>query len=190
MVSTSHTLLQRVRQRDDHAAWARFVELYTPWLLRWSLWAGLPRQDAMDLVQEVFATLLVEMPRFEYDATRGPFRAWLKTVTVNQCRARQRKRLLAEGRGGDDDPLAALPGGDAWEAYWDAEYHAHLTRRALEVMKAQFEPRLWQCCWDLTVNGLTAAEIGAKLSMSESAVYVAKFRVIRHLRQELGDLLD
>jgi len=190
MASTSLSLLQRVRRSDDHAAWERFVVLYTPMLLRWSRSAGLNEQDAVDLVQDVFSILLVELPRFEYDPTRGSFRAWLKTVTVNQCRKQQRKRQIAEGRGGDDDLLPTLPGGDAWEAYWDAEYQTHLIRRALEVMKAQFEPRLWQCCWELTVNGLSAAEIGRKLGMSESAVYVAKFRVIRHLRQELADLLD
>lgn len=190
MSTTSLSLLQRVRRREDHVAWERFVVLYTPLLLRWSRRAGLTEQDAVDLVQEVFSILLVELPRFEYEAARGSFRGWLKTVTVNQCRKHHRKRQLAEGRGGDDDVLPSLPGGDAWEAFWDAEYQTYLIRRALDVMKAQFEPRLWQCCWDLMVNEMTAAEIGQKLSMTESAVYVAKFRVIRRLRQELDGLLD
>ncbi len=190
MPLTSLSLLQRVRQREDHAAWERFVVLYTPMLLRWSQRAGLSEQDAVDLVQDVFARLLVEMPRFEYDATRGSFRAWLKTVVTHLCRDRQRKQLLAQGCGGEDNPLAAIPGRDDWEAFWNAEYQDHLIRRALEVMQAQFEPRLWQCCWDLTVKGHSAAEVGERLGMTESAVYVAKFRVLRHLRQELAGLME
>lgn len=112
MTSTSLTLLQRVRRREDRDAWERFVVLYTPLLLRWVQRSGLSEEDAVDLVQDVFATLLVELPRFEYDAHRGPFRAWLKTVTLNQCRDRHRKRLIAQGRGGDDEHLAAVPGSD------------------------------------------------------------------------------
>src|SRR5207302_9807265 len=68
MLSTSVTLLERVRQRDDQAAWERFVALYTPLLYRWAQRAGLADQDAADLVQDVFVLLMKELPSFEYDA--------------------------------------------------------------------------------------------------------------------------
>lgn len=121
VTTTSITLLQRVRDRQDQAAWERFVSLYTPLLMRWAGRAGLAQQDAVDLVQDLFATLLIEMPRFEYDPARGLFRAWLKTLTMNQCRKQQRKRLVAEGRGGDDDLLPMYPDNDVWEALWNQE---------------------------------------------------------------------
>ncbi len=190
MTTTSISLLQRVRHREDRDAWERFVTLYTPLLLRWSGRAGLAKQDAVDLVQDVFATLLVEMPRFEYDPTRGPFRAWLKTVTMNQCRKQLRKRLVAEGRGGEDDLLSMLPGSDEWETIWNQEYHQQIVRRALEIMQSHFEPKTWQAAWDLTVSRLSVAEVGQRLGMSESALYIAKSRVMRRLRQELDGLLD
>ena len=190
MTTTSLTLLQRVRKRDDAAAWKQFVQLYTPLLYRWSQRAGLAEQDAVDLIQDVFTRLTVELPRFEYDAARGSFRGWLKAVTIHLCRERQRKPSREQARGGADNTLQQVAGTDELEAYWDAEYHAHLVREALEVMHQQFEPRLWQCCWELTVEGHSAKAIGARLGMSEAAVYVAKFRVLRHLRQELRGLLD
>ncbi len=190
MLSTSLTLLQRVRRADDQAAWERFVLLYTPLLFRWAQRAGLVEQDAMDAVQEIFANLLVEMPRFAVDPARGSFRAWLKTVSVNQCRKQVRKRSLASGRGGDDDVLQAVLGGDAWEEVWNADYQSCVFRKAMQIMQSQFEAKTWQAAWELAVNGLTAAEASQKLGMSESAVYVAKSRVMRRLRQELAGLLD
>lgn len=192
MLSTSLTLLQRVRRADDQAAWERFVLLYTPLLFRWAQRAGLEEQDAMDAVQEIFANLLVEMPRFAFDPARGPFRAWLKTITINQCRKQVRKRSLAIGRGGegDDDVLQAVLGGDTWEEVWNADYQACVLRKAMQIMQSQFETKTWQAAWELAVNGLTAAEASHKLGLSESAVYVAKSRVMRRLRQELAGLLD
>lgn len=190
MTSTSITLLERIRRKSDQAAWERFVVLYTPLLLQWSRRAGFAEQDAADLVQDMFAKLLVEMPQFEYDADRGSFRGWLKTVTVNLCRERQRKRLIAQGRGGGDDPFGSLPARDNWEARWDAEYHDYLVRRALEIMQSQFEAQTWRAAWEVTVNRLTAEETGKKLGLSVASVYVAKSRVMRRLRKELAGLLD
>lgn len=190
MNTTSLTLLQRVKRRDDQAAWERFVRLYTPLLHRWVMRAGFNEVDAADLVQDVFAVLLVEMPRFEFDGTRGPFRAWLKTVTVNKCRESQRRRQVAHAEGGDNGGLPTIPDDRELEAFWEVEYRSQLVRRALEIMQQQFEPRLWQCCWETAVNGRSAAAVGESFGMSEAAVYVAKFRVLRHLRQELRDLLN
>lgn len=186
--STSVTLLERVRHREDQAAWDRFVSLYTPLLYRWTTRAGISQEDSVDLIQDVFVSLLAELPRFEYDSGRGSFRGWLKTITVNKCRERQRKRALVTNAG--SDVLPSLPTEDQWESFWDAEYREHLVRHALEIMRSQFETRHWQCCWETTVNGLSAAEVASRLGMSEAAVYVAKFRVLRRLRQELAGLLD
>jgi RNA polymerase sigma-70 factor (ECF subfamily) len=189
MTSTSHTLLQRVRRRDDQAAWDQFVTLYSPLLFHWGARAGLSEQDSVDFVQEVFAKLLVELPRFEYDAGRGTFRAWLKTVAVRLCHERRRKRQLPTARAGDAPPLDELAGANGLEEFWEADYRAHVVRQALDLMQAQFEPRLWQCCWGLAVEGRSAADLAAELGMSEGAVYVAKFRVLRSLRRELADLI-
>src|SRR5688572_18098029 len=117
MLSTSVTLLQRVRRPDDQAAWERFVALYAPLLFRWAQRAGLAEADAADLVQEVLLALLHELPRFEYDPAHS-FRAWLKTVTINKCRERQRRRVLAAGAGGPEEPLAAQPAESDLEAFW------------------------------------------------------------------------
>ena len=189
MHSTSVTLLGRVRRSDDQAAWQRFVALYTPLLFRWSQRAGLAEADAADLVQDVLLTLLKELPKFQYDAGRS-FRSWLKTVTTNKCRERQRRKRPAAGQGGENDPLQAVPAADQWEEFWNAEYQQQLVRRALEIMQTEFEPKTWRTCWEHTVNDKTAAAIGQELGLSEGAVYVAKSRVLRRLRQELAGLLE
>jgi hypothetical protein len=70
-LSTSVTLLERVRRRDDQAAWECFVTLYTPLFFRWAQRAGLSDDDAADLVQDVLMVLMKELPTFEYDRPAG-----------------------------------------------------------------------------------------------------------------------
>src|SRR5688572_2646482 len=122
MNTTSPTLLERLRGAD-HAAWARFVHLSTPLLVRWGERAGVPASDVPDLIQEVLLVVLRGLPAFE----RGSFRAWLRTVFVNKWRDQCRKRqpaLLADGA----DDLAAQS--DPILEVDEAEYRAVLAARA------------------------------------------------------------
>ena len=76
------------------------------------------------------------------------------------------------------------------DSYWDVDFHRELTRRALELMKAEFAPTTWQACWEFVVNERSADEVGKELGISVNAVYWAKSRVLRRLRTELAGLLE
>lgn len=187
MLTTTPSLLERLRRPDDPAAWARFVDLYTPLLYAWARRAGLQAADAADLVQDVFAVLVRQLPLFTYDR-RGNFRGWLRTVTLNKWRERKRRR--GEATLSEDDPaLDQLATPDAAEAFDEAEYGQHLARRALELMQAEFPAATWKPCWEVVVAGRRPAEVAAALGISVAAVYTAKSRVLRRLRQELHGLL-
>jgi RNA polymerase sigma-70 factor (ECF subfamily) len=183
--STSLSLLRRLQSVQDVAAWERFVDLYTPMVFRWARRAGFPQAEASDLVQDVLLQLVRSLPGAGFDPTRGRFRSWLKTVVLNRARDLWAKRR--------PDPVApevlALEPVDPPD-FWDAEYDRLLLERAFAVMRAEFEEATWRACWEHLTSDRTAREIGAELGLSEAAVYTAKSRVLKRLRQELQALLD
>jgi RNA polymerase sigma-70 factor (ECF subfamily) len=187
MDRTPPSLLIRLRQPAEQAeAWARFVELYGPLLLYW-VRRCVPEQDAHDVVQQVFARLVEKLPQFQYQPGRR-FRGWLYTIT-RHClvdHLRRRVKQPAVGAAALDD--VAVP--DPIDEIEDAEYRQMLVRRALEVMQAEFARTTWKACWLVAVEGKTGAEAAAALGISENAVYVARSRVLRRLREELEGLLD
>jgi RNA polymerase sigma-70 factor (ECF subfamily) len=81
-------------------------------------------------------------------------------------------------------------GPDPAAAFSEAEYQQYLVQRAMELMKGEFQTATWQAFWDFVVEGQPAAEVGRRLGISENAVYLAKGRVLRRLRQELAGLWD
>jgi RNA polymerase sigma-70 factor (ECF subfamily) len=188
MDTTSVSLLERLRTPADSRAWDRFVALYTPFLFSWACGMGLQTQDAADVVQEVFATLLQKMPQFTYNPDKS-FRGWLRTLMINKWRDNRRRHAAALRRG-DDAPLADLVVPDGAEALWESEYQQHLLGRALELMQAEFHPTTWKACWEVVVSGRPAAEVAMELGLSVASVYAAKSRVLRRLRQELAGMLD
>lgn len=185
MLTTSIHLLERVRDHDDQAAWDHFVALYSPLLTRWTRQWGLSPHDSLDVVQDVLVALLRQLPGFQYDPARGHFRGWLKTLTWRLTQSRRNGRMSAGENGPPIDPPVPVD-----ESIEESEHRAYLVRRALELMKGDFEETTWRACWENTVNGLSAAEVGRMLGLTEGAVYVAKCRVLRRLRQEMQGLLE
>ncbi len=178
--STSASLLERLKQRGDSAAWDRFVTLYTPLLYHWLRGSGLNEHDAADLVQEILAKLVVELPSFDYERNMS-FHGWLRTVALN-CRRDLQKRKVPTNLG-DADGEAFVP--DPLEAFIEREYRDHLAIRAMHIIKSDFKPQTWQTVWDLVVEGKSASEVAASAGMTIEAVYAAKCRVLARLRQEL-----
>jgi RNA polymerase sigma-70 factor, ECF subfamily len=180
-METPVSLLERLCRRPDPGSWQRFVSLYAPLVYRWGHRVGLQDQDAADLVQDVFTTLVQVLPTFAYDRRRG-FRRWLRTVTLNRwrdTRKRPEMRALPED----------LPA-EASDAFWEVEYRQELARRAMKLMQTDFQPTTWRAFWEHTVVGRSASDVAAELGITVGAVYAAKFRVLQRLREELDGLLD
>jgi RNA polymerase sigma-70 factor (ECF subfamily) len=188
MLTTPPSLLERLRESPERAAWERFVEMYTPLFFSWTNRLHLGDHEAADLVQDLFAVLVEQLPTFVYDR-RKSFRAYLKTVLLNRWRNHLRRRS-AEGvvRHHDLDGIAAE--NDPVPELEEAEYRSYVVGRALALMQAEFQPVTWKACWEFVVCGRSAGEVAKLLGISVNAVYLAKSRVLRRLREELAGLLD
>lgn len=184
MTTTPPSLLDQLH-RGERPAWDRFVELYAPLLHAWGSRLEPQPADAENLVQEVFLTLLHELPRFNY-RPGGRFRGWLWTVTVNKHR--QIRRLPVPVPVGTVE-LDGAVGGES-DAIEEAEYRQYLVARAMRLMQSDFEPATWKACWEYVVEGRPVAEVAAELGLTTNAVHLAKARVLRRLRLELDGLLD
>jgi RNA polymerase sigma-70 factor (ECF subfamily) len=144
--------------------------------------------EAADVVQDVLLLLHTKMSEFRYNPDQR-FRGWLRTVTLNKCRDHFRKRARGMPTA-ESGEIRRLEVEDDAEIFTDDEYRKHVASRALQLMKSDFQETTWQACWLRIVEERPAAEIAAELNMTENAVYVAFWRVIRRLREELQGLLD
>lgn len=188
MNTTRISLLERLRQRRDERAWEHFVQLYTPLLCCWVRRLGVEGQDAADLVQDIFTVLVKKLPEFAYDPSKR-FRGWLWRVALNCCRKRHGRQQVPV-QAGEPEIVSQATTPDVAEEVADEEYRQYLTRRALELMQAEFQPATWKAFWECVVNQRSTAEVAAGLNMTENAVYLAKGRVLSRLREELKGLLD
>ena len=74
-------LLQRGRglppNDEQEAAWATFYDSYCGKIRKYAFSCGATQGEIADCVQEVWAELLVRLPTFQLDPSRGKFDSWL-----------------------------------------------------------------------------------------------------------------
>lgn len=194
MLDTSVSLLERLRRHPDDTSWQRLVDLYTPLLRGWLRRQLLPDEDIDDLVQEVMAVVVREIPNFHYDRRLGSFRGWLRAITVNRLRMFWRAKKSRPLATGDSDlarKLAELEDPRSrLSQLWDREHDRHVANRLLEMIAAEFEATSWQAFQRLAIDGAKPTDVATELGMSLNAVYLAKYRVLRRLRREIAGLTD
>src|SRR6476659_5999706 len=89
---TRASLVLRLRDPRDEAAWREFVDLYGPLVYGFLRKQGLQDADAADLGQEVLGAVAGAVGRLEYDPQRGSFRNWLFTVVRRSLTKRRQGR--------------------------------------------------------------------------------------------------
>jgi RNA polymerase sigma factor (sigma-70 family) len=194
MEQTPQSLLEQLRARSDAPAWRRLVDLYTPLIQTWFRYYGVPPSDIDDLVQEVMAVLVRELSAFQHNQQRGAFRCWLRTIVVNRVRGFWRARQIAAqvvAGAANSDFLQNIedPASDP-DRRWEQEHDQFILRRALELMQPELTASTWQAFRRQVLEGAKPADVADELGLSINAVVLAKFRVMRRLRQHLQGIID
>jgi RNA polymerase sigma factor (sigma-70 family) len=141
--------------------------------------------DAQDLTQESFIKAYITLSRIK-DPAR--FASWLYRITVNAC-----NRWLRDRKGAEDLPLdalaqtsAAYSSGESPEEYVKADELCISVREAIASLSER--NRLTVTLY--YIDGLSYAEIGNFMSLSESAVKSRLHRAREQLREELISMVE
>jgi RNA polymerase sigma-70 factor (ECF subfamily) len=190
---TSTSLLDRARQENPDA-WNRLSRLYGPLVYEWARIAGLPPEDASDVMQSVFVSVTQNLAQFRVRDEGDSFRGWLYTITRNKIHDHFRKSQRQVRAAGGTEALQSIQQIAAAAASTDStdgqQEINQLYRRAVQLVQGEFAGRTWICFWRTAVEGDAPADIAADMEMSVWAVYKARSRVLQRLRHEFGELLE
>ena len=193
MLETPVSLLERLRATSDPALWQQLVSIYDPLLRRWLRQLHVAAQDADELCQEIFMVVMRELPHFSRGQQRGAFRCWLRTIAVHRVLAFRRSEASRPIPVGEEqwlEMVAQLQDPDTeLSRLWDDQHDRHVLRALLDTVRGDFEDRTWQA-FERLVEGERAAAIASDLGMTAAAVYAAKSRVLRRLREQARGLVD
>jgi RNA polymerase sigma-70 factor (ECF subfamily) len=132
------------------------------------------------------------LPRFDLGREGATFRGWLYTVVRNKLRDRARdlsSTPLPEGGTDARMRIEALPESESEESRSDGEAgEAAALRRALAELRGEFVERTCRMFWETAIAGRSPREVAGELGVTVDAVYQAKSRIARRLRELLANL--
>lgn len=185
---TQASLIARVKNPADAASWTEFLAIYRPVVYRLARAKGLQDSDAEDLAQRVFLSVARAIGSWEPIPDGPPFRVWLFKITRNAI-------LNALTRKPPDQPAGST---SVWEllnqhpaadeetsASFLRESRQEAFRWALEEIRSEFSPLTWKLFWQKVILDKTAEEVAKKFKRTLGAVYMARYRVMKRLKEKV-----
>jgi RNA polymerase sigma-70 factor (ECF subfamily) len=152
---------------------------------------GVRLSDADDLIQDVLMVVLREVGGFRRQG-KGAFRSWLRTVLLHRVRhyfRKEKNRPVATGDGGFELQFDQLESPESeLSRRWDREHDEFVAASLLRQVEGDFAPVTWQAFRLCALEGQPVDKVAQELGLSTNSVLVAKSRVLKRLREKLGEL--
>ncbi len=183
---TRPSLLIRVRDPADRAAWQEFVEIYRPVILRLAQHKGMQAADAEDIAQEVLTVVAKAVEQWEHDPQRAKFRTWLHRVATNVILNALSRGKPDRGAGGPSLQAALTqkesrdgPDSDLLRL----EYRREVFRWVARQVRKEFRQDTWDAFWLTAVQGQSVDVAAKELGKDCGAIYTARSRVMQRIRE-------
>lgn len=183
---TQASLIMRLQNADDVAAWAQFTELYGPVVFRVARRRGLQQADAENLVQEVLLAVAQSVSGWIEREDRGRFRAWLLRIAhneaVNMLTQRATRSLGLDGLQGQHllDGVAVR---NEISSLFDLEYERAVFHLATKHVQESVADETWLAFVLTEVEGESVQQAAQKLGTREGNIYVSRSRVMARIKQ-------
>lgn len=189
---TSETLIRRVSEPLDEAAWSLLVSLYRPVVYRMARRKGLSHESAEDVVQTVFLNVSRAIPGWSADPGGPRFRNWLGRIARNAIvnaivRARPDR---ATGSTSVAELLNAVPGEVELSVVVVREAKMEAIRHAADRVRGEFSERTWNIFQATAIQGRPAANVASDFGCSVGAVYASRSRVTARIREQVEEMTD
>ena len=183
---TTSTILGGLRDFEDRGAWERFVARFRAPIVQLALGQGLKPADAEDVAQETLLAFADGFRAGHYDVQKGRLSRWLFGIAYRQMlRAREaRGRRAAQAQGDEESSdLAQLSDEAAATRSWDVEWERALLAQCMARARGEVQPVTFRAFELAAIENRDAAEVARELAIDVKAVYNAKHRLLKRIRE-------
>lgn len=186
MTATRSSLLLRVCDPRDAASWGEFHSIYRPLLIQYARHRGLDAEAAEDVAQQCLEAVSRRIQKFE---RKRSFRAWLRGMVDHKVAdyiAKFGRRPGLSGNEEDERGAESRTLSNLWEQTWNDRLLQVLSNH----LRGHFAEHTLKAFELYVLQDMPVEQISATLGMTPNQIYVAKSRIIRHLRESCDEVLD
>lgn len=183
---TTATFLRRLHTSNSGPVWNRFVARFRRPIVSFARRLGLPEPDAEDVAQDTLLTFSMHYRKGRYDRSKGRLSSWLFGIAFRQIHAARRKlarRELQIDRSDTTSFWSKVP-----DRQYDSDFEAEdreyeILRKCLDRVRREVRPATYRAFEMVVLEQRNPTEAAADLQTSVKAIYNAKHRVLKRVRQ-------
>ncbi len=185
---TRHSLIVRLKCRDNEPAWQDFVVAYEPFLRRLAARQGVPERHVADVTQQVLMAIARSIDGWTDDGRGASFRRWVSTVSRNVVIRFMSRERQHEPTGGTDlmKLLSEVPASPDQQLV--REYEHELIVWAADQVRNEFHETSWKAFKATVIEGRSVAETAGALGISAGSIYMSRSRILAKIRQRVQSL--
>ena len=183
---TTSTVLDRLDASNSTPTWNDILSRFRNPIIRFAQQMGLPRQDAEDVSQETLMAFVISYRDKCYDRSKGRLSKWLFGIATRQI-LNARRRLAVRGvrvrLGNGTSFWSGIAGRATGTALWVREWERAVLQGYLDEVRTEVTAVTYRA-FEMTIwAGRTPAEAASELGITIKAVYNAKHRILKRIRQ-------
>ena len=184
---TRASLILRLRNAEDVAAWDEFVGIYTPIISRVASRLGLQTSDIDNVSQEVLLRVARSVSHWLDRDDRGSFRAWLQRIARNETVNLLTRRATRpfDQLSSDDGSFADIVDEQGLSNELTLEYEREVFLWAAEQVRESVAVKTWQAFWLTHVEGLSIDDAAQQLGVRPGHIYFGRCRVMNRLKKTI-----
>jgi len=190
---TRASLILRLQDADDMAAWDEFAAMYSPVVYNVATSRGFQTADAENLVQEVFMAVAISVSDWLERDDRGSFRAWLlriaRNAAVDMITQKATRSLGSDGSEAQVH-LANLPAPSELSNALNLEYERMVFQWASERVRESVAEHTWEAFWLTAIDQLSVEDAAARLKTRPGNIYFARSRVMARIKELVQQYQD
>jgi RNA polymerase sigma-70 factor (ECF subfamily) len=197
IIPTRESLLSRLKDWEDDDSWREFFGIYRKLLFSFAIKAGLSAQESEEVVQETVISVAKTIKEFQYDPERCSFKSWLRHLAqkriADSYRKRARQPQINETARADTPRTPVIermadPSTPDLDALWEEEWKREVLEAAIARVKLQVSGEQYQMFDFYVLKKMPVGKVAAALGTSAGQVYLAKHRISRLIKKEVGRL--
>jgi RNA polymerase sigma-70 factor (ECF subfamily) len=188
----SETQESQLSNWRDNESWNLFFTQFSEYLKSLAYSNKLPSQDVDDVVQEVFISMANYFRKNKFDSNKGNIYSWVTTfakwrmVDIIRRNQRQNKHVTS----GDELLMEMQPDeSQDLETILENKYQKKLFLQAFQNIGRSHKNKDYMIFYDMHFNDLNNDELMSKYKINSGAIYIAKHRMIKRLKEEISNIL-
>ncbi len=188
---TTAGMLEALKDFNDDA-WLRLDRCFRAPVQRFAKKLGLRPEEADDVAQEALLAFASGLRKGNYDPERGRLSSWLFGIAYRKVlKARRKWHTDAKyGRGQNTIFWQEIPGEDEASQTWERLWQQHVFKRCLERVREEVRPRTFRAFELVAIENRSAEDVAAELGITRNAVFIAKHRILKRMRELQKELED